>query len=276
MNLFKVQVSFDLPAFREFVQSQGIRVIHYRAVPDPTGMTSRGDSRAVDGESKRSSDGFIYEEVGTMQVLFYSNGSSENFVKEGAIEYATAYMTLPDIYEKERDTDPDCPVLVMPWDRFFVKDVEVRVLARQYIETNSTGIDRLQFPATCVESLRDANGASYTEGQDFSITDEGHIKWLTQRRPGWNPDLGRGTVYGIRYRYTPFFVCSKIIHEIRVAQVTNPSTLERRVERFPYQIEVVRENVFHDVNAAEKDLNPSDDTRFQAGPPSGGMLGPTG
>lgn len=271
INLFNVQTSFDIGAFRDFINSQGIRVVHLRAVPDPTGKTARGDNRASDGQGRRSSDGFIYEEAGVMQVLFYTNSDQENFVPEGAIEYATAYMTLPDKYEDK----PDCQVMVMPWDRFYLKDIEIRVVARQDMESNSTGLDRLNFPATCVESLIDANGVKYEEGKHFEITQEGHIRWLGQERPGWNQELQRGTIYSIRYRYTPFFVCNRIIHEIRVSQVTNPMTFERSVERMPYQIEVVRENVFHDVNNADKDLKPQEDPRFQSAPPSGGMLGPT-
>lgn len=270
LKFFKVQTSFDVAAFRDFINSQGIRVVHYRAVPDPTGMTARGDNHAVDGQSRRSNDGFVYEEAGTMQVLFYSNTEQENFVTEGAIEYSTAYMTLPDFYEDR----PDCPVLVMPWDRFYLKDIEIRVLARQTIEASSVGEDRLNFPATCVESLRDANGVKYEEGNHFEITAEGNIRWLTQHRPGWNQELGRGTVYSIRYRYTPFFVCNKLLHEIRVSQVTDMNTQKRSVERMPYQIEVLRENVFHEVNNAQNDVKPKEDPRFQGAPPSGGMLGP--
>jgi hypothetical protein len=272
LNLFKVQTSFDIAAFREFIQSQGIRVVHYRAVPDPTGKTARGDNRAVDSQGRRSSDGFIYEEAGIMQVLFYSNSEQESFVKEGAIEYSTAYMTLPDFYEDR----PDCPVLVMPWDRFFLKDIEIRVAGRQEVESSVTGLDRLNFPATCVEHLRDANGVTYREKEHFEITPDGDIRWLGQVRPGWNPEQQRGTVYSVRYRYTPFFVCSRLLHEIRVSQVTNMSTYERTVERAPYQIEVVRENVFHDRNNADSAVRPKDDPRFQGAPPSGGMLGPTG
>ena len=271
LRFFKAQTSFDLQAFRDFINSQGVRVVHFRAVPDPTGKTSRGDNRAIDGQARRSSDGFVYEEAGIRQVLVYSNAEQENFVAEGAIEYSTAYMTLPDFDEDK----PDCPVLVMPWDRFYLKDIEIRVLARQDIESNSTGIDRLNFPATCVEHLRDANGVKYEEGKHFQITEDGNIKWISQVRPGWNQELGRGTVYSIRYRYTPFFVCNKLLHEIRVSQVTDSNTQERRVERMPYQIEVLRENVFRDVNNADNDVQPKEDPRFQGAPPSGGMLGPT-
>lgn len=264
-----VQPSFDINAFRNAIKSHGIRIVHFRAVPDPSAMSSRGDNRAVDG-TRQSSDGFIYEEAGTCQALFMGNSDEERVMSEGVIEYSSAYITLPEYYEDK----PDCPILVMPWDRFFLKDIEIRVAGRQTIEASSTGLDRLQFPATCVESLIGADGVKYEEKKHFELTKDGHIKWISQVRPGWNMDLNRGRVYSIRYRYTPFFVCQKLLHEIRVSQITNPATYQRSVERMPYQILVLRENVFQDTNNTEpKD---GDDPRFQAAPPSGGMLGPTG
>lgn len=270
INLQNIQVSFDAPAFKEFINSQGIRVVHYKAVTDPSAMTSRGDNRAIDGE-RMSSDGFIYEEAGVLQVLFYSNSDEERQSPEGVIEFSSAYMTLPEYYEDK----PDCPVLIMPWDRFYLKDIEIRVAGRQTVEASSTGTDRLQFPATCIEYLIDAAGVRYKEGQHYEITTDGNIRWIGQQRPGWNATLNRGNVYSVRYRYTPFFVCSRLLHEIRISQITNPATFTRSVERMPYQILVLRENVFHDINQAHPEAS-GGDPRLQSEPSSGGMLGPTG
>lgn len=264
-----VQPSFNEVAFRNAINSHGIRVVHFRAIPDPSAMTSKGDNRAVDG-IRMSSDGFIYEEAGTLQALFVSNSDEERILPEGIIEYSSAYMTLPEFYEDK----PKVPVLVMPWDRFFLKDIEIRVAGRQTVEASSSGIDRLRFPATCVEYLIDAAGVKYDEEKHFEITPDGNIKWINQTRPGWNASLNRGTVYSIRYRYTPFFVCQKLLHEIRIAQITNPATFQRSVQRMPYQILVLRENVFQDTNNQNPPIG--DDPRFQGAPSSGGMLGPTG
>lgn len=267
INLNDYQISYDKEQFDTFISGQGITVVHYRAIPDPTGMLSRGDNHAV-ASSRASSDGFLYKRAGECKVLFTSNLQDYSIQDEGSISAATAYMTLPRFYSDS----PEEAVLVHPWDRFYLKDIEVRVVNFQLIEASSLGVDRLQYPATCVELLVDSSGTQYKQGVDFTITEEGHIKWQTQKRPGWNAELQRGVVYSVRYRYTPFFVCSRLIHEIRVSQVTNPANFQRNVERMPYFVQVVREHVFHDTNRDPK--KPDADDRFQDAPPVGGSTGP--
>lgn len=267
LSLQKYQQSFDKDAFNHLINSQGIKVTHYRAIPDPTGMANRGDTHAVQSP-RRSSDGFLYKEVGTMQIFFSNNSSQFNVEIEGMIKHDTAVVTLPEKYE-----NCDQPIIVAPYDRFYLHDVEVRVVNMQYVTANSIGIDKLQYPATCVEHLIDSDGIEYKEGQHFEITPEGHIKWLTQIRPGFNSKTKSGTVYSIRYRYTPYFICARLLHEIRVSQITDPNTFERKVERMPYQILVIREHVLSDIN---KDPNQNIlDTRFQNAPPVGGVMGPS-
>lgn len=248
INLNEVQVSFDKEAFMHAIKTHGVYFVHYRSIPDATGMLSKGDSHAVgSGNLRSNSDGFIYEKVGEFRALFMLNSNYAQQFPEGHINFATAYVTVPETYE-------DCPkesVILAPYDRLYIKDIEARVVHRQYVEATSVGVDKLQYPATCVEFLRDANGVSYKQDVDFQITPEGHIKWLTQKRPGWNVTVNRGTVYSIRYRYTPFFIVARIIHEIRVANITDFSDFSndsRKLERMPYQIQVIRENVYYDTN----------------------------
>jgi hypothetical protein len=248
INLNEVQVSFDKEAFMHAIKTHGVYFTHYRSLPDPTGMQSKGDSHAVgNGNLRSNSDGFIYNKVGEFRALFMLNSNHAQQFPEGHISFATAYVTLPEFYEDCKDE----AIILAPYDRLYLKDIEARVVHRQYVEATTVGIDKLQFPATCVEALVDANGVSYKENIDFAITPEGHIKWLTQKRPGWNTAVNRGTVYSIRYRYTPFFVVARIIHEIRVANVTSFTDFtneSRKLERMPYQVQVIRENVYYDTN----------------------------
>lgn len=260
------QLSFDAEAFDNAIRSQGVRLTHHKAIPDPTGMISKGDTHAVQA-TRRNSDGFLYFPSGTCQVLLTNNPNKYDIDVEGSLRHASAYFTLPRTYE-----DTNEPIIVHPYDRFYLHDVEIRVVTWQFVESNSTGVDRLSYPAICVEMLVDANGIEYKEGVDFEVTKDGDIKWLTQKRPGWNIKVNRGTIYSIRYRYVPFFVAVQLIHEIRVAQISNPITLDRSVERMPYAVHVVREHVFHDTN---RDPNkPLIDHRYQDAPPVGGSLGP--
>jgi hypothetical protein len=267
-NLAQYQQSFDKDAFDSLIRGQGIKVVHYRAIPDPTGMAAIGDVHAV--QSKRqSSDGFIYKEVGEMFVWFSANSSDWGIEVEGMTKHDTAVITVPHKYEN----CPDKDVILAPYDRFYLKDIEVRVVAMQYVEANTTGIDKLQYPASCVEHLIDADGKEYLEGINFQLTPEGFIKWISQDRPGFNEKTSRGTIYSIRYRYTPYFVIARLLHEVRVSQVTNPLTFDRNLERMPFQALIIREHVLSDANRdPHQNLM---DQRFQAAPMVGGSTGPT-
>jgi hypothetical protein len=265
-DLPAVQVSFDDEAFMHRLRAHGIRVTHYRAIPDPRGMVSRGDNHDVHGQ-RDSSDGFIFKEAGTCQALFVSNGTEVSMEDIGNMSFSTAFLTFPDKYENGN------PVIIMPWDRFFLEDIEIRVGAGQYIEANRNGIDKLQYPATCVEHLIDADGIEYVEDKHFKITKDGDIEWLGQIRPGFDIDNNRGKVYAIRYRHTPFFIAAHLVHEIRVAQVTDQATFERQVKRMPYQVQVIREHVLHDKN---RNGEPVIDDRFQQYPVPSGNTGPIG
>lgn len=263
------QISFDAHAFNHAVRSQGIVVEHHKGMPNPVGMLARNDIHAVGAKTTETSDGLRYFKGGEAEVLFTVNGTSPNHNPTGQVNDSVAYLTLPTTYCNSEE-----PLLVALLDRFYVKDIEARAIAMQYIETNPLGIDKLQYPATCIEKIIDAKGNEYKEGQHFELTPEGHVKWISQERPGWDQVQNKGVVYSVRYRYTPFFVVGRIMHEIRVFQTTDPKTNKRSVIRAPYQVMIVRENVFRDVNNAEKMLMDLKDERFQNLPPVGGNMGP--
>jgi hypothetical protein len=236
-------------------------------MPDPSGLIDKGDVRAPNAP-RSASDGFVFQMAGECRVFFSNNNNGPQIAPTGTLDFAQAFMTLPSNYDGCED-----PLIVAPFDRFFLKDIEVRVINFQRVTANSTGLDRLQYPATCVEWLMDARGIEYKENTDFKITEDGHIQWLGQKRPGWDVQLGRGVVYSIRYRYTPYFVVKNIVHEIRVANVTDPLTYKRSLERMPYAIVVAREHVFQDIN--QDPQRPHDDIeRYAKVPPVGGNLGP--
>lgn len=268
-NLVHYQNSFDKDAFDHLIRSQGVKMVHYRAIPDPRGLSARGDNHGT-GTNRQSIDGYLYKEAGEVTCFLSSNSNTPRAAESSILEHATAYITAPDFY----DDKPDCPVLLSSWDRFYLKDIEIRSVTSQEIEASQTGTDILQFPATCVEHIIDAHGIEYAEGKDFEITPEGHIRWIGQNRPGFDPVVGRGRVYAIRFRYTPFFVVNRLLHEIRVSQVTNPSTGKRSLERMPYQVQVVREYIFRDMNRSNMPDENTDSSRFQDAPAPSGRMGP--
>lgn len=269
MQLEHYQNSFDKEAFNKLIQSQGVLVEHYRAIPDPRGMYDRGDAHPIVSGIPRSSDGFIYKKAGEMHAFFSANSDQWTLQTEGNIQHAMAVMTLPELYE---DPNNKLPILVSPYDRFYIKDIEVRVINLQFIEAHPTGVDILQFPATCVEELVDSDGIFYKEGEHFKLDENGNIVWISSHRPGMSIDNNRGKVYAVRYRYVPFFVVARLLHEIRVSQVTDTSTLQRKVERMPYQVLVLREYIFSDV--ANDPNQKIIDRRHQMQPPMGGVVIP--
>lgn len=266
INQLEYQISFDPRAFDLFIKSHGIWVTHYMAIPDPRGMASRGDNRDVLSARPKDSDGFIYKKVADMQVLFTANTKYIDNKDLGEVAFSAAYMTMPRYYNGTTKE-----VILSSWDRFFLKDIEIKVAEKQFIEATRDGIDRLHYPAVEVDAVVDSNGVFYDLGKDFSITSGGDIQWISQKRPGWNATTGKGTVYTVCYKYTPYFVVNRMMHEIRVAQITNPATMKRNLERMPYQVQVFRENVYRD-NKTENErleVNP----RVENSPEVGGALG---
>jgi hypothetical protein len=243
IDLTKSQVSFDADKFDFLIKTHGVRLVHQRALPDPRGMASRGDNRDVMNLRPRNSDGYIYKNSGHVYAWFHNNTKDTKAEDMGNLSFASVYLTVTRYYEDSLE-----PVILQAWDRFYLADIEMYVSCMQYMEASSTGIDRLQFPALKVVDLVDANGEEYTQDKDFVITSEGWLKWTTQRRPGYNPTIGRETVYAVRYLYTPFFIVDKILHEIRVTNVTDPLTYERKLERMPFEVLALRENIFMDKN----------------------------
>lgn len=241
LNFHDSHVSFNKEAFESAIRSHGILFEHWRAIPDPSGMSSRGDTHSgLNNILKTNIAGFLYKKIGCFRGLFLVNQNVENQMALGAIDFSTAIITIPNTYEDSAEC-----VFVSPFDRLYLKNVETYVVHSQFVEANRRGVDRLQFPAVKVEHLIDAKGVEYIENEHFKLNDQGHIEWISNHRPGFDTEKNRGMVYAVRFRYIAFFVIWKLLHEIRVANITNPATFDRTTERMPFQAQVVRENVFY-------------------------------
>jgi hypothetical protein len=241
-------ISFDLEAFDNLILSQGVKVRHKKAMPDPRALIDEGTNNRTN--LMPNSDGFIYKDAGVFIAYFNSNDKLPEYVSEGQLDHSQAIMTPPRFYLDQ----PNKRVIINVFDRLEIEDVELFVSAIELITTNKTGIDRLNWPAIDVEYLDGADGFEYKKNVHFQITPCGDIKWISQKRPSFNISTGKGEVYSIRYIYKPFFVVRRLLHEIRVAQVTDPNDGTRFVERMPYQVQVARENVFRDKMKTGKDL----------------------
>lgn len=245
-----VSLSFDMGAFNNAIMSQGVYFRHIRGMPDPRGLRQMGDNRRDPDAS--SSDGLIYKPYKCFIGLFQVNGKEVDFNIAGEVDMSAATITPTQFYK-----DSDEPIAINVFDRLEIENIELRVVTSQLVEANFTGKDRLNFPALCVEYLVGSDGYEYTEGNNFQVNLNGDIEWLTQKRPSVDPATGKGEVYSIRYRYKPYFVVTRLMHEIRVAQTQNRQSGDRYLERAPYQIQVTRENVFRD-RSRTSDLQPKD------------------
>lgn len=266
MELPSQAVSFDSDAFNEFLNVQGIRLVHYKALRCPVGMTDVDDNNRPLHDHSGCSNGFIYYKAGIVTAGMSGNSNSQNSHDIGLIESSHITATFPQFYDQTEDQ-----VIIAPFDRFFLdeqeQDAKVVVPTWHLQTTNQSRIDKLLFPAVSVEKLIDYRGVEYKEGQDFCIKN-GQIHWDGSNWPGWQLDVKRGAIYSIRYSYRPHWYCTRLLHEIRVAQI---DTMEGRVlTRMPMQIQLAREYCFAN-EQNDKDAKDSNSLRQTPPPKDGGF-----
>lgn len=255
-------VHFDPDAFDLNITSNGVPMMHYRAIKCPLGVTDKFDVR--DHGEHNCSHGYLYKYAGGVTV-FFSNNSSNTAVKDlGVINNATTAITIPRMYDESNEE-----VAVQYYDRFFLRDPVASSVNTQLIEAHITGVDRLQYNATSVEVVLDANGAEYDEN-DF-IIENNRIKWVSQHRPQFDPKLNKGTIYSIRYRYVPFWYVKDMVHEVRVCRTVDMATGAIVTTRMPYGVILQREYLFESEEARTKEnLSDNRDIKY----PRSGSFGP--
>ena len=232
-------VGFNLKAQEQFAKDHGIVFEHYAAVPSPIGMKDRGDYRRPDSLDTIAENGFIYEKVGEFTGTILGNSKNHSDVEAGIYDQSTARLVMPKHYNESEKA-----IALLPGDRIYAKGLEVAVPNYQKVNYNAKGVDILQFPVLCVDSVVDSNNKRYKQGVDFKITKDGNIKWIKgKNNPGIDPDTGKGRVYGIRYTYSAFWYIQRLINEIRI---TNKGT-NKEPTRMPYHAVIQREYVYHNV-----------------------------
>lgn len=238
-------LSIDFNAFDRAIRSQGVRLVHYRALRCPVGMTDIGDNRRPHPDHSGCSNGFLYFKAGVCTALFTGNSKHKNPAEIGFYDGSTAQVTFPTHYDDSEDA-----VIVAPFDRFYLEEDAITVPMWQLFLHHETGQDRLKYPVIKVEQLVDSRGEKYNQDQDFVVTD-GQIQWLGGRRPVSELNLGpgagtgtdRGAVCSVRYQYRPFWYCGQVLHEVRVAQVQDPISGTRTLMRMPQSVMLHREYV---------------------------------
>lgn len=267
INISFSAVELDLDAQDKFITSNGVELLHYRAVACPIGMVEVNDVRAPHHEHSECSNGYIYELAGTVLGMPSNNSAMTSLEDIGLLDGSIMNITFPRFYADK----PDKRVYVQLYDRFYIKGCEVLAPNTQRVEAHITGIDKLTYRAQQVEDpITDANGRQYTSA-DYRI-ENGNLVWTSDNRPGFDATINKGTIYSVRYLYSPYFYVSRIMHEIRIAHRTDFVTGERKSLRAPYAALLSREYYLYKEQRNEGQS--SEDTRRDMPAPRDAMFGP--
>ena len=259
-------VNFDVNAFDDFIKSNGVRLLHYKAIACPIGMVDPLDTRAPSHTHSNCSNGYIYEFAGEITGYFNNNSAFTSLGEVGLLDGSIVQVTFPRFY----DDQSEVAFYPMTYDRFFVKDYTATVPNTQRLEANVIGLDKLTYSADFIESVWDANGVKYPPSS-FTAS-EGQLRWLSTPRPPFNPDTGTGTVISVRYRYRPYFYVSKLLHEVRLAQTIEFETGDRKTVRMPAAALLAREYYFHNEQRDAPPFIGKHDSQRQVISPSDGSF----
>lgn len=230
-------VAMEPGAFDDFVNNNGVRLIHFRAMPCPVGLTSPTDIRRVHDDHSGCSNGMIYQAIGRVTCLFLSNQTQIRKLDAGFVDGSSVSVTFPRFY----DNDPKRRVLVRPYDRFYLEEENITSAATNLMKRREDGrADRPAFPALAVHLLIDSDGAGYQQGYDFTL-DRGDIVWLAGHGPA------SGKTYSVYYEYQPYYYVDRLVHEIRVVPRRDyVNTKMIKTERLSFAAILNREYVHRD------------------------------
>lgn len=230
-------VSFNPQAFEDFISSQGVLLEHWAGQRCPVGLVDQDDmTRRPHEDHEGCSNGFIYTLQGEAVCLFVSNALKNQASDTGRMDEAGAQITLPTFYNSTPCGSVNKPVMVAPFDRFYLKeDAGLEVIHWQLSTASNIGKEKLNFPIKQMDSLIDSQGKRYGTST-YTITPQGQLKWIKGPDPG--------TIYSARYTYKPFFYISRLIHEVRVTQVED-GLGNRTVKRMPQTAILQREYSFY-------------------------------
>jgi len=225
-----IMPAFNPDDFAAFIDSNGVELIHYKAIPCPVGLEDEQDSVHKNHVPHAGcSNGYIFIEAGCLVATFNNAPNLWNLGDTGLVSGSTCMVTFPFTY-----TDGITPVVIAVQDRFYLKDIQCYVTSQQRFQRGNGTTDFLHFPPEYIEYIFDSKGLQYLS-TDYSVT-QGSLLWVGNRP-------AEGTICAIRYLYRPFWYAARLLHEIRVARTENMVTGERGLTRMPYSALCNRENV---------------------------------
>jgi hypothetical protein len=249
-----IQESFDLNRLDIFVNSLGIDIMHYRAIPSPIGQNDRGSWRRNDGVDTITSNGMIYRYAGTFTATLTTNEREEKRGVSGQIDPSEARLVMQRFYNANGGQDNGDRIYLAPGDRIYIADPNADVLVANSQKMDyEEGIDNVPlFPIVKLQdAIVDSRNIEYNPNVDYVITDDGNIRWLPGgNNPGIDPLTGKGRVYSIVYLYRGFYYVVALPHEIRITCVTAGGV--RAPARMAQHAVIMREYIFHNQNKGGK------------------------
>jgi hypothetical protein len=224
----------DPSAFDKLIEDHGVVLKHYRAITCPLGMIGVNDTIASHSSHQGCENGFIYEFAGDVTGYFSNNTAITSLTEMGVLDGSVVSVTFPKYYNESQRQ-----VYIQLYDRLFIKDLAALVPNTQLIEAHPSGWDKANYALKEVEAIIDSNGIKYNP-DNYEIID-GKIHWTTQKRPGFDPQVGKGIVYSARYLYEPYFYVSRLMHEVRLLNQVDFKTNVKSVVRAPYAALLNRE-----------------------------------
>jgi hypothetical protein len=251
-----IETTLSPEIFEQFINAQGVRMIHSRPVPCPYvhDLTQPDHQPACN----QCFNGFLYYHPTEFVGAYMASNLERRFGMNGTWDLDQAQIIIPVHDLKGEILD------VQYFDQILLPDAPL-VRYYQRVEHSQSGIDRLQFPAVVVDFLIDNQGKRYRPDIDFVVKD-GRIHWIGDQ-PGWDPTLDRGQIFSVNYYTRPVFTVLQLPHHLRLAQTRSEIGQPNIQARFP-QLAVVR-----------KDFIPFDQADFTGEPdrpePRVGSFGPT-
>jgi hypothetical protein len=255
-------VSWDPDAFDVFIRSQGAKMVHWRGMPCPVGLTDRYDARRSFHDHSGCSNGHIYTRAGEVTCLMSGNSNKQEQNDTGLKDGGTVNVTAPYSYDDSQEQIVD----VMPFDRFYLSEEAITVPHKQRVEHHVTLHDRMDFPVVSVVDIVDSKGVRHNP-DEYDIV-AGQLVW--KQSLGYDLIANKGTIYSIRFMYRPYWYVKNLQHQVRIAQV---ETIDGRVvRRFPQQWQMTREYIFEKEDNDE--LAPDPDSPRQVKGPRTSAFGP--
>jgi len=225
-----INVTLSPQIFQQFIDSQGIRMIHARPVPCPNVTDLGGETHGP--SCNQCYNGFYYYAKTEFTGAFMADSLERKFTQSGTWDMDQTTIIVPTLDSKGIILD------VNYFDQIILPDYSVRYYER--VEHSQSGLDRLHFPAVSVDFLIARGGETFRPGVDF-VVHEGSIKWLTSNRPGYNASIQRGVIYSVNYYTRPHFTVLQLPHSLRTAQTLSSAGQPNVEARFP-QLAICRKD----------------------------------